>query len=107
MYEKVAIITDIWQSLMLFTRMNNACYLITVSNINKITTFFYDISQQTLNIYETIAIITEMWHRAKFYFTCISGPLNQIMVPNIKKIYPVTVQECTIMDRWTEGWMDG
>ena len=28
----------------------------------------------TLNIYEKLAIITQTWHRAKFYVTSISGP---------------------------------
>ena len=72
MYEQVAIITEIWhRARCYFTSMSNRwyMYLITVPNLNKITTFFSDISQQTLKIYEKMAIITQSCHRAKFYFT--------------------------------------
>ena len=49
MYEQVATITEMWhRDICYFTRMSNACYLKTVPNMNKITTFFSDISQQTL-----------------------------------------------------------
>ena len=30
-----------------------------------------------------LAIITQIWHRAKLYFTCISGPWYLIMLPNM------------------------
>ena len=59
-YEKVAIhvITQIWHGAKCyFTSMSNAWHLKTVLNTNKITTFFSTISQQTLKIYEKIAII--------------------------------------------------
>ena len=32
-----------------------------------------------------MAIITQIWHRTKFYFTGISGPWYLIMVPSMKK----------------------
>ena len=35
----------------------------------KITTFFSDIT--TLKIYEKMAMLTQIWHRAKLYFTLI------------------------------------
>ena len=61
MYEKVAIITKIWHRYRCyFTSMsNNTWYLIAVPNMNKITTFFSELSQQTFKLYENIAIITD------------------------------------------------
>ena len=35
-----------------FTEMNNAWYLITVPNMNKITTFYSEIAQKPLKLYE-------------------------------------------------------
>ena len=35
----------------------------------------------TLKMYEKIAIITQIWYKAKFYFTDLSGPWYLIMVP--------------------------
>ena len=106
-------ITHIWHRVKCyFTNMRNAWYLITVPNMNNITTFFSDISQQTLNIkfYEKIAIITQIWHRAKFYFTSIHGSWYMIMVPNMKKIHLAIMEECMRtdweMDGQTDGWMD-
>ena len=84
----IAIITQIWHGAKChFACNSNTWYLITVPDMNKIITFFSEISQQTLKICEKIAIITQMWHRAKFYFMCISSPCHLIMVPNIKKIH--------------------
>ena len=84
MYEKVPIITQIWlRAKCYFTSMSNAWYLISVPNMNKIATFFSEISQQILKIYEKIAIITQ---------------IQQPMVPNMKKIHPVIMEECTRMD---------
>ena len=71
-------------------------------NMNKITTFFFEISQQTHKIYEKIAI-TQIWHRAKFYLTCISGPWYLIMVPNMNKIHPAIMEECVRTD-WQMDW---
>ena len=45
-----------------------------------------------------LAIITQIWDRAKFYFTCISGPWYLIMVPNMKKIHPAIMEECVRMN---------
>ena len=70
--------------------------------MNKITTFFFEILQQTLKIYEKIAIITQIWHRAKFYFTCISGPWYLSMVPNMKKIHSAIMEECARMNKWMD-----
>ena len=67
-------------------------HLITVPNMNKIT-FFSAISQQTLKVDYKIAIITQIL----FYMHQWS------MVPNMKTIQPVTMEECTRMD----GQMDG
>ena len=78
--------------------MSNASYLITVPNMNTITTFFSKISQQTLKVYEIMA---------KSYFTCLSRPWYLIMVPNMKKIHPATMKECVRMAKWTDGWTDG
>ena len=47
-------------------------------------TKYEKVSQQTLKIYEKMPTITQIWHRAKFYFTCISSPWYLIMVPNMK-----------------------
>ena len=43
-------------------------------------------------------VITQIWHRAKFYFMCISSPWYKIMVPNTwrKSIQP----------QWRNGWTD-
>ena len=55
--QKVTISTQIWhRAKSYFTCLSNAQYLITVPCMNKITTFFPEISQQTLQIYEKIAI---------------------------------------------------
>ena len=75
MYDKVAIITqNQHRAKCYFTRMSNM-YLIIVPNINKITTYISDISQQTLKIYVKTAIITQIRHRAKFYLTYIGYAL--------------------------------
>ena len=61
MYDKMAINTQIWhKAKYYFVGMSNAWYLITVPNMNKITTFLSNILQQTLKMYEK-AIITLMW----------------------------------------------
>ena len=41
---------------------------ITVWNMNKITTFFSEYHNRHSNVKEKIAIITHIWHRAKFFF---------------------------------------
>ena len=53
MYDKVAIITQIWHRAKSYlASMSNTWYLITVSNINRITTFFSETPQQTHTKYE-------------------------------------------------------
>ena len=42
-----------------YTFISNTWHLITVPNMNKINPFFWERSQQTLKIYEKIAIITQ------------------------------------------------
>ena len=95
--------------------MSNAWYLIIVPNMNKITTFFSAISQQTLKIYEEIAIITQIWHTVKFYFMWISSLLYLIMIPNMKTIHPAIwhggmhedgLTRQTYMCRRMDGLMD-
>ena len=99
MYEKLSTINKIWQRAKCYlTIMSNASYLITVSDMTKIITFFSEISQQTLKIDEKIAIISQIWHSAKFCFTCFSSSWYQIMVPNMKEIHPVIMEECVRMD---------
>ena len=91
----IAIITQTWhRTKYYFTSMSN-----------RITTFFSEISQQKLKIYEKIAIITQSWHRAKFNFTCISGPWYLIMVPNMLKIKPAIMEECARTARQTDWTM--
>ena len=68
-----------------------------LQNMNKIITFFSEIAQ-IVKIYENITIITKIWDRDKFYFTCISGPWYLIMVPNMKKIHPTIMEECTMIN---------
>ena len=51
-----------------------------------------EISQQTLKIYEQMAIITQMWYRAKFYFTCMCALWYLIMVPNTTTNYPAIME---------------
>ena len=61
-------------------------------------------------MYEKFAIITKISHRAKCDFTCVSGPWDLIMIPNMKKIYPANMEECVRMsipaDKWLDGQMD-
>ena len=66
--------------------------------MNKITTYFSDILQQTLKLYEKMATITQMWQTAKFHFTWISNPWYLIMVPNMKKVHPAIMEECARTD---------
>ena len=89
MYEKMVIITQIWHRAKLYFRsLSNLWYLVTVPNMNKIATFFSEISQQTHKIYEKVAIITKIWHRAKRYFTstCMSNAPYLVTLPNRNKI---------------------
>ena len=63
--------------------------------MTKITTFFSEISHQTLtNEFLKIAQITQIWHRAKFYFTRISNIWYLITVPQMKKIHLAIMEEC-------------
>ena len=44
------------------------CTWLLYQNMNKINTFFSEISEQTHKMYEHVAIITEIWHIAKPLF---------------------------------------
>ena len=105
MYEKVAIITQLLHRAKGdLTVISNMWYLIIVPTI---TTFFSEISQQILNIYKWMVIITHMWLGAKFYFTCISSrPWYLIMVPNMKNIHKVIMEECPRTARRTDRGTD-
>ena len=74
--------------------------------MNKISTFNSKISQ-VLQIYERIAIITQIWHRAKLYCTCISSAWYLIMVLNMNKINHAIMEECTRTARQTDRQTDG
>ena len=58
-------------------------------------TFLSEISQHAFKTDEKIAMITQNSHRAKFYFTSISGSWYLIMVLNMKEIHPAIMEECT------------
>ena len=94
------------QSSMLFHRHEQHKVPITVPNMNKITAFFSKISQQTLKMYDKIAIISQMCHRAKFYFTCTSGPRYLNLVLNMNKNHPVIMEECMRIDWQMDGLTD-
>ena len=103
--KNIGITSRIWHRVKwYFTCISNKWYLITVPNINKITTFFSETSQQRLENYEKIAIITQIWHRPKFYFTCISGPWYLIMVPNMKKIYQAIMEHGGVCKNRRTDW---
>ena len=100
--KNISITNQIWhRTKWYFTCISNKRYLITVPNMNKITTLLSEISQQKLKYYEKIAIISQSWHRSKFYSPCISGPWYLIMVPNMKKIYSAIMEECVRTDWWS------
>ena len=105
MYEKLVIITHICQrAKCYFTSMSNTWYLLTVPTMNRITTFFSQISQKTLQMYEKIFIITQIWERAKFYSTCMSNSWYLITVPNITKIQSAIMEYCSRMDWEMHCW---
>ena len=54
--------------------------------MNKINPFCSAISQQIDKMYEKVAIITQIWHRAKHYLTSMSNAWYLIPVPNMNKI---------------------
>ena len=61
-------------------------YLITIPNMNKITPFFSDISQQTHKVYEKVAINFPIWYRAICYGTSMSNTWYMITVSNMNKL---------------------
>ena len=42
--------------------------------------------------------MTQIGHRAKFYFMCNNKPWDLSMVPNKKKIHPAMTEECEKTD---------
>ena len=53
------------------------------------STLFWDIAcNKHITFKRNIAIITQIWHRAKYYFTCVRNTWYLIIVPNMNKINP-------------------
>ena len=95
-YKNIAIITDVWHGAKWYsTCIRNSWYLVTVSNLNKISPFFSDILAQIHKMYEKVTIITQMWYRGKCYFTSMSNMWYLIIVPNMSKITPIVLDCCT------------
>ena len=84
----------------MYEKVTNTLYLITVPNMKTITTFFSEVSQTNSKFILKIAIITQIWHRTKFYFTC--SPWYMIMVPNMKNIYLTIMDEYARIARQTD-----
>ena len=63
-------------------------------------------SQQKLQIYEKIAIIIQIWHRAKPYVTRISSLYQLMMVPSMKKIHPAIMEKCERTNIWWDWRTD-
>ena len=70
-------------------------------------------------MYDKVAIITLIWRRAKYYFTCISNVWYLIIVPNMnkfttffsvisnmKKIHAAIIEECARTDGLTDRLSD-
>ena len=55
-------------------------------NMKIINLFFSEISQQTHKMYEQMATITQILHRAKCYFTCIGSGRCLITIADMNKI---------------------
>ena len=73
-YNTMAVITPILhRTKYCVTCISKISYLITVPNLNKITTFFFDISQQTntSNQWKKITMLNQIWKRAKVNCMCI------------------------------------
>ena len=73
-------IQNVWQN------NGHKCYVcceIEVPNMNKSNHFFSEISQHI----KFMKNITKIWHRAKWYFTCVSNTWYINTVPNRNKIY--------------------
>ena len=71
-------------SQMLFYIMSNTWYPITVPQIK--STHSSQISQQTHKTYEKVAIIIQIWHRAKWYLTSMGNTWCLITIPDLIKI---------------------
>ena len=65
----------------------------------------WDMTPNTQNLWN-IAIITPIWDRAKFYFTCIIIIWYLIKMSNMKKIHWAIKEECAWMDWQTERQID-
>ena len=60
--------------------------LLWLPNMNNINPFFSEISQLIHQMYEKVALITQIWHRAKCYITSMSITWYLISVQNMKTI---------------------
>ena len=60
-------------------------HMVPVPKMNKIP-FLSEISQQMHKMYEHVAIIIQIWYKAKCCFTCMSNTLYLISVSNMNKI---------------------
>ena len=85
--ENIAIITQISHKTKYFISVSNTWHLITVpyTCMHKINPFFSEISKQI-----QVARITQIWHRAKCYFTSMSNASYLITVPNGSTRYYAT-----------------
>ena len=64
-----------------------------------------DITGNTHNLWnKQIAIISQMWHRAKVYFTCTSRSMYSIWTNSSQPSWKNTQGR---LDRQTDWWMDG
>ena len=66
---KLEIQIQIWLNLQISTDPWNS----DSREMNKINSFFSEISEQTHKMYENVAIITQIWHRAKCHCTSMSN----------------------------------
>ena len=61
-------------------------YLITVATMGKLNPFFSELAQQIHKMYEQVALITQIWHSTRGYFTSMSNTWCLITVPSMNKI---------------------
>ena len=96
-FKKVMIITQMWHSVKCYFT-GNTWYLIIVPNINKITTFFSQISQQILNLYEKNVHTYSNLTQSQILIYMHQWPMLPDHCIQIKKIHPANMEECTRMD---------
>ena len=101
MYEKVAIILQIWHRQMIFYKHKQCMVLDTCTKYEENHhILFLDITTQNVwkncRNYSNLADI--------FYFRCISGLWYVIMAPNMKKIHPAIMEEYESTD-WPHSYI--